>query len=284
MNPTQRRGERTAGWRRPAALSLILLSSVLGLALSSPIGTAIPPRLTILSPAENAIIGDGSPVVVIFAVSDFNLTRPGTGGAPNPNEGHVNVFVDNVLTDVVSTLSVVLPLLSGTHDIRLQILADNGTALSPDVADTVRVVVTRGPAAGTPEIVITSPTEGSVRGTDAAVSFRISNFTLVPPGGPTGGPREGHIHVFVNREFYQELTRFEPVHLGLDGGVHNVTLVLVGNDHLPLSPNASATVHFRVDPAFGRATDFLPVLAVTNGLLGLGILGVLLFHGRKVKR
>lgn len=269
--------------RRSAVLSLLLLSSMIGLVLFTPAGTAAPPTLTILSPAENAIIGNGSPVVVIFAVSDFNLTRPGTGGVPSPNEGHANVFVDNVLTDVVSTLTVVLPLLSGTHDIRLQLVADNGTALSPDVAASVQVIVTRGPASGSSGIVITSPTEGSVRGTDSALSFRLENFTLVPPGGPTG-PREGHIHVFVDREFYQELTQFEPIHLGLDNGAHNVTLVLVGNDHVALSPSVSATVHFRVDPAFGRATDFLPVLAVTNGLLGLGILGLLLFHGRKVKR
>lgn len=284
MNPTQRRTERTAGQRRSAALSLILLSSLLGLALSSPIGVAIPPTLTILSPAENAIIGDGGPVVVIFAVSDFNLTRPGTGGTPSPNEGHVNVLVDGVLTDVVSTLSVVLPLPSGTHDIRLQLAADNGTVLNPEVTASVRIIVTRGPSAGTPGIVITSPTQGSVRGTDAAVSFRLSNFTLVPPGGPSGVPREGHIHVFVDREFYQELTKFEPVNVGLNEGVRNVTLVLVGNDHMPLSPMVSATVHFRVDPAFGRATDVMPILAVTNGLLGLGILGLLLFRGRKVKR
>lgn len=269
---------------RPFALSVITAFGLLGLVLSSPLGTAAPPTLSIITPADNGIVGNGNPIVVIFAVSDFNLTRPGSGGPPGPNAGHVNVFVDGTLSAVVSTLTVVLPLPSGDHDIRLQLVADNGTALNPDVSASVRVMVTQGPASGTPSIGITNPVEGSVRGTDSAISFRVSNFAIVAPGGPAGVPREGHIHVFVDGAFYQELTKFEPVQLGLNDGTHNVTLRLVGNDHAPLQPDVSATVHFMVNPSVGRATDFMPLLAVTNGVLGLGILGLLLFHGRKVKR
>jgi len=70
---------------RAAALVLIgtLLVAVLG--LSAPGVRAAGPTLTIVSPADHAVIGNGTPVLVIFVVSDFNLTPPGTGG-PSPTD------------------------------------------------------------------------------------------------------------------------------------------------------------------------------------------------------
>lgn len=270
---------------RSLALSLILLSGILGIPLSSPAATAAPPTLTILSPTDDAVIGNGSAVTVIFTVSEFNLTKPGTGGPVNPNEGHVDVYVDDVLTRKTSELAIDLALPSGTHGIRLQLVADDGTALDPDVTATVRVTVTRGPTAGTPSITILGPTEGSVRGSDVAVSFRVRNFALVPPGGPPDVPNEGHIHVFLDGIFYAEHTEYEPVHFGIDeDGVYNVTLQLVDNGHRSLTPDASATVRFQSEDLLGRTPDYNLELAAVNALLGLGILAVLLVRGWKVKR
>ena len=52
---------------------------------------APPPTLSIVSPANNAVIGNGSAVAVVFAVTNFNLTDPGTGttspGLPSMRTG-----------------------------------------------------------------------------------------------------------------------------------------------------------------------------------------------------
>jgi hypothetical protein len=276
------RGDRSRP-SRVAILGFVLLLGLVGWSVSSP-ARAAPPTLTILSPANNAIIGNGSPVVLIFSVSDFNLTKPGTGGPPDPNEGHVVVFVDGLRTTAASALTIELDLSSGPHDIGLQLVTDNGTPLNPDVRDEIRVIVTQGPAVGVPNIAIMNPTDGSVRSTDLLVSFRVTNFTLILPGGPAGVPNEGHIHAIIDGAFYQELTNYEPVHLGLEGGPHTIRLQLVDSEHRPLTPDVSASVTFTVSPGVGRVTDFGPALAIANGLLGLGVLGLLLVRGRRKKR
>lgn len=283
MRSTAENARCRVGPPRSLVLSLILMSGLAAIALSSSVGAAATPTLTIVSPANNAVLGNGSPVSVIFAVSDFNLTKPGTGGAPNPNVGHVNVFVDAMQTGEAHEPTIVLDLASGAHDIRLQLVTDNGTALIPDVSSLIRVTVTQGPVAGQPAISITSPLEGSVRGTDIAVSFVLRNFALVPPGGPAA-PHEGHIEVYLDTHFYQELTGYEPPHFGLNDGLHTVKLQLVDSRGLPLSPGVSASVTFTVNPAVGRAPDFSQPLAIADGLLGLAILGLLLFRGKLVKR
>src|SRR5438128_4473084 len=91
-----------------------------------------PPTLVIMSPANNAVIGNGSAVVVVFAVTDFNLTDPGTNGS-SPNEGHVEILVDGLIVTKASVNTVVLPVPSGPHTILLRLVTDNGSALNPGV-------------------------------------------------------------------------------------------------------------------------------------------------------
>ncbi len=269
---------------REFAISLVLVAGLVFFAFVGAPATAAGPTLTIVAPADNAIIGNGSPFAVIYAVSDFNLTKPGSGGAPSPNEGHVVVFVDNAVTVQTSAQTVVLSLGSGTHAIRLQLVTDNGTALIPDVSASITVTVTQGPAGGKPGIQITYPTEGLVRGTDNAISFVVTNFALVPPGGSANVPNEGHIKVFVDGTHYQDLTEYRPVQVGLDDGSHTIRLQLVDNADHALTPDVSSTVTFTVRTGTGRATDFMPVLAYTNGILAVGVLALLLVRHWRLKR
>src|SRR5256712_13862273 len=107
-----------------------LVALVLGLA--APGVRAAGPPLTIVSPADHAVIGNGSSVPVIFVVSGFNLTPPGTRGpGPSSIEGHVNVYVDGVLTLAVSEETIDLSLTSGTYTILLRLLHPHGTAPRP---------------------------------------------------------------------------------------------------------------------------------------------------------
>jgi len=280
---SRKRGGLTALPAR-LAFSVCLVIGIVALALVSTPAIAAGPSLRILSPANNAVIGNGSPVSVVYLVSDFNLTKPGTGSASNPNEGHVNVIVDGVLTNEVSAQTIVLSLGSGIHNIRLQLVTDNGTVLNPDVRASIAVTVTQGPAFGKPGIRITYPTEVLLRGTDNAVSFDLTNFALVPPGGPPNVPNEGHIRVFVDGRYYEELTEYEPAHMGLDDGRHTIRMQLVDNGGSPLSPDTFAVVNFTTQTGLGRAPDYMPILAYGNGVLVLGILALLLVRHWRRKR
>src|SRR5256885_2158212 len=202
----------------------VLLVAVVGLLfvagwLSANVGAAPPPpTLAILSPADHAVIGDGSPLVIVFAVQNFNLTEPGTvGPGPASNEGHVNVSVDGNLTAVVSQPTVVLALDSGTYQVLLRLVSDNGTPLTPDVTASITVTLTRGPP-GTPRIAITYweifyPFRGDLWGDDITISFRITNFTLVPPGRRESVPNEGRVRVPADGPVFQDITSYDPAHL-----------------------------------------------------------------------
>src|SRR2546427_11933889 len=90
------------------------------------------PTLSIISPIPNEVIGNGTPVAVVFAVTNFNLTDPGNGMS-SPDSGHVDVFADGALTAKASVNTIILPLSSGLHTIRLRLVTNNGSALNPDV-------------------------------------------------------------------------------------------------------------------------------------------------------
>lgn len=255
---------------------VLAVSALLAASMASPARAAPAPTLTILSPANNAIIANGSPVAVLFTVSDFNLTPPGTGG-PAPDIGHVDVSVDGTLVTVASTNTVVLPLPSGPHTVRLRLVTDNGSALTPDVSASVSFMVTRGPVGETPGISVAFPEGGGVLGTDFWIEFRVTNFLLVPLGSPPGVPGEGHVHVYLDGDFYSEQTNDEPVHFNLPDGRYNVTFQLVDSGSHALSPNVTASVDFTVRALVGRIprTDLTPYLAGANIAIGLAILAAI---------
>src|SRR2546422_6102120 len=149
---------------RTVVFVLIGVLVVLALAASAPSVRAAGPTLTIVSPADHAVIGNGSSVPVIYVVSDFNLTPPGTGG-PSPTEGHVDVYVDGVLTMAVSQETIDLSLASGTYTILLRLVSHNGAAPRPAAASPISGPGTPRPAARTPRIEttyvgVTDPTPG----------------------------------------------------------------------------------------------------------------------------
>jgi hypothetical protein len=276
-------GERGTSRAKSAAATLALC--LLLLIWSAPSVRAAPPTLTILSPADGAIIGNGTPVSVVFVVSDFNLTEPGSG-VGSANEGHAEVFVDSTLFTTTSKSTVDLSLPSGRHDIRLRLVSDNGTGLSPDVSASIAVTVTHGPAVGTPRIQVSFvdvmyPIPGVVlNDNDVTVSFRIWNFTLVAPESREPVPNEGHVAVFLDGVYNRAVMAFGPVAFSdLEDGPHTVTLQLVDHAGAPLTtPDASASVTFRIE---GTAIpDINPYLSAVQIILAFAILGVLFIRYR----
>src|SRR5256712_4182709 len=123
-------------------------------------GRGVPaPTLPIASPTPNAVMGNGTPVAVVFAVTNFNLTEPGNGTS-SPNSGHVDVFVDGALTAKASVNTIVLALPSGPHTIRLRLVTDNRAALNPEITASVAGMATPGPARGAPGLSAVFPPEG----------------------------------------------------------------------------------------------------------------------------
>src|SRR5437016_9471216 len=260
--------------------ALILVCAAIGLlggsGLMVPNARAAPgPTLSIVSPANNAIVGNGSPVAIVFAVTNFNLTEPDAGPS-TPDSGHAAVFVDGGFAETSSTNTVVIPLPSGPHAIRLQLVMNNGSALSPDVTASIAVMVTRGPATGAPALSIASPREGALLGTDSTVSFRVTNFVLVP-AGLAGVPNEGRIRVRLDGANYSELTDDAPLHLNLKDGPHTLTLELIDNGGQSLTPAVAASLHISVRALVGRVQPFdaTPYFALANVLLGLGIVAAI---------
>ena len=278
---------------------LVLLLAVVGLLFGIGLPAAevraapLPPTLTIVSPADHAVIGDGSPLVIVFAVQNFNLTEPGTAGpGPATNEGHVNVIVDGNLTAVVSKPTVVLALDSGTYQVLLRLVSDNGTPLTPNVSASINVTLTRGPATGTPRIAITYveilyPIPGDLWGDDITISFRITNFTLVPPGRRESVPNEGRLRVLVDGLVFKDITTYEPAHFSdLPDGDHTVTMRLVDGAGEPLNPDASDSTSFRVEgeQKVAPIPDLSPYLFTAQIGLGAAIVGVLYVHDWRRKR
>ena len=270
--------------RFSTVLALVALMSILGVSLSSSTAVAAAPSLTIVSPADGAVIANGTPVHVDFLVSNFVFVQPGRmGQVGSPNAGHANVFLDAQYVRLLTSVEpFALPLTSGAHSIRIQLVADNGTPLSPDVSASVSVVATHGPGGGIPRIQILSPTRDESTGHGIYVSYRIENFTLVEPRGQPNSPNEGHVQLLVEGNVVMEVTQYEPVLLvSLPEGDISVTARLANNDNSALlNPDASSTVSFHV---IASSSVSLPL--VSNGgiaLLLAFILVVLILRRRKL--
>jgi hypothetical protein len=189
--------------------------------------------------------------------------------------------VDGVLLVRADRPSFALNVPAGSHVLSLELVAGDGSSLVPAVTATVPFATSRGPESGIPRVVITYPPEGLHRGVDTTVSFRVENFTLVPPGG-RAAPREGHVHVLLDGVPYEELSSEEPVEFSdLSPGGHTVTLRLVDSEHHPIVPDAVATVQYVADDR--DAEDYALPLQVTAGVLGVAVLLVFAWPARRAR-
>ena len=285
MRAAMRSSRRRSFHARVARLALCLLLGTFLLAVTSPSAAAAGPSLSILTPANDQVIGNGTPVIVSFAVANFVLVQPGrVGQVGSPTEGHVDLYVDGVYSRLLTRVEPVsLPLESGPHTIRLQLVQDNGTPLNPDVVASVRVVATQGPAVGTPTITIVSPKPGPTISHDLYVAVEVTNFTLVDAHGQPNAPNEGHVQLFLNGVLHQEPRAYD---LGfivdMPDGNSTITARLVNNDDTPLNPDVSASVTVRILGAADPTASEQVTAGVT--LILAVILLVLLLRRRKAAR
>jgi len=272
--------------RRPrvsrSAVALLVLVNLLALSVSSPTARAASPTLTIVSPADGAVVANGTPAIVRFLVTNFALVQPGrVGQVVAPSEGHLLAFVDGALARLlVQVEPIVLPLSSGPHTIRLQLIGNDGMSLSPDVSTSVRVVTTHGPAGAIPTIGIVSPKPDERTGHGVYISFQVSNFSLVEPHGQPNAPNEGHLQLLLDGDVMEELVQVEPGFLvSLPDGDHVLTIRLVNNDDTPLAPDVSASSPFHVT----ASTSATLPLVLNGGVLFLEVFVLIILILRRRK-
>ena len=265
-----------------SALALLLLVGIFWLSVANPSVAAAGPSLAISSPGDGMVVGNGTPVVVDFVVSNFVLVQPGRiGQVVSPTEGHVDVYVDGGYAWMATRVEpIVLPLRSGPHTILLQLVGNDGNPLTPDVRSSVRVVSTHGPVGGVPTIAIVSPVPGQRTGHDVYVSVEVSNFTFTDAHGQPNAPNEGHFELFLAGGLRQDLSRYDTGFLvDLPDGNNTITARLVNNDHTPLNPDVFATVTIFVKGA--TVSVLSEELSGGVAVLLAGILVVLIFRRRR---
>src|SRR2546427_12502824 len=98
-------------------LALGVLTSLLLASIVSSPAAAAAPSLTIVSPTDGAVIGNGTRVLVQLLVSNFAFVQPGRGRQiASPNEGHAHGFPDTQLGRLLTAVAPCsLPVSSGPH-------------------------------------------------------------------------------------------------------------------------------------------------------------------------
>ncbi len=279
----------SAGGPRVAGLvlaAILLASGFLELGPVGSVAAAGAPQVTILSPAQGQVVGNGTAVYVQLSVANFSLVQPGrVGEVPVPGEGYANVFLDTQYVRLVTDLRP-FPLTAapGNHTLRVELVDDNGAPLVPDASATVHFTATRGPAMGLPTLAVVTPTPLETTGHGLWLSLTLSNFSLVGAYGQPNAPNEGHIQVLVLGAVVEEFTTYAPVILvSLPDGDITITVRLVNNDGSPLNPDVSVTVPIHV-----TASSSVTLPLVINGgvalLLGFTLVILLLRRRSRVAK
>jgi hypothetical protein len=192
------------------------------------------PRVTIATPAGGADIGSSS-VEVTFAVSNFTLDPAAVGLPPVPGRGHWHLFVDGVYRGFGAALTATATRMQpGTHTIVVELYNNNHTDLTWPAFDQVTVFV----SAGSPFVAILDPTSASSLPLNfTVVRVAVENFSVVDKPDQTPVAGEGHWHIFVDGAFYGMAYASTAVVEGLSAGQHTIRVVLVGNNHVFVSPN-----------------------------------------------
>ncbi|MFA5869546.1 MAG: hypothetical protein WC941_07600, partial [Candidatus Bathyarchaeia archaeon] len=103
-------------------------------------------------------------------------------------------------------------------------------------------------AQGAPGLTILSPagalTPSPIVRTSFVVSFTLTNFQLVAPGAPglVNAPEQGHIHVFLDGDYYAIWDSAGPILFDVAPGNHTIRLQLVNNFHAALTPDISQAI------------------------------------------
>lgn len=152
---------------------------------------------------------------------------------------------------LVSTLSLAAGLIAGTNG--------SGSTISAKSAVTTDT-------SASPELLVLTP-NGTIftGGQPIAISFATINFNLTAPEGQPNEPGYGHVHVYVDGQYYELIDQVQTIYLWLPAGMYNVSLQLVNNNHTPLSPNVEVNLTYGITMAPSTATPSIVILNPGSG-------------------
>jgi ABC-type transport system substrate-binding protein len=90
-----------------------------------------PAVLTILEPTPNQVVTGGT-VHIALSLKNARIVQPTTTNI-KPDEGHVHLYVDNVLVSMNYQLSEDLPVHTGTYVIKAEFVASDHAPFNPRV-------------------------------------------------------------------------------------------------------------------------------------------------------
>lgn len=155
-----------------------LSGPTLGLMLLTTLACQPDPTVSILSPADNALVTAPALEVVVAASDTFILDEAAVGGANERGHGHIGLFLDEAKVATVTRSSVILNLDvlgigDGFHTLEAQLLNNDRTPVDPPVTDRVEITVSLGE----------SPTPTATPGTPTPAA----DTDTPPAGSPTPG-------------------------------------------------------------------------------------------------
>ncbi|MDP2317397.1 MAG: hypothetical protein Q8P41_31220 [Pseudomonadota bacterium] len=185
------------------------------------------PAISLVFPESGAGTYDGS-IDLQWTVTDLTLDVEGMGGEPVPGEGHVHVYVDDVLAEeTASNGARVTGLSAGPHTVVVRLAGNDHEEL--DVRDSVEIV------AAFPSLSIVSPPDGgTLASSSTPLGLVIDGFTLVD-GATENVFAQGRFTISIDGELRDwGADPIAAAATGLTEGPHTVRVELVTNDGQPL--------------------------------------------------
>jgi plastocyanin len=213
---------------------------------------------------DNKDVAPGADVNLTVTVTNFTLAPDKIGKEAADGEGHYRVYLDDktgddaLATSGDKTVKVTLPgdISTGAHKLKVVLYTNDKKAVDPAVSVTVDFTVK---AAGTPKVEVSAAKDTVAIGSAVKLTIKATNFTLkkVSPN-PVNKAGEGHYHVYLDdktgTDYLAASHRGDidvSIPLDVKPGKHKLRVVLMNNDHTPITPSTSAEVEITVEGADG---------------------------------
>ena len=198
----------------------------------------------ITSPVANQIV-NSSAVMLSLTKSNFVFDSSAIGETNEKGKGHLVLSVDGIpqrfdFRDQVAATR----LTSGPHSLRIELVNNDHSPLSPPVIDSVSVTISDQ----APRVELTPGGSMYLENFSSSLMMGVkpTHFRLVRNSNRNPVPGEGHYGVFLDDAFHHAAYDTMTTVTRLDSGLRRVRAELVSNDGSSLSPRVFDEIWLRV--------------------------------------
>jgi len=204
------------------------------------------PQIRIMDPMEGDIIYDDM-LNLNVDVMNFTLNGSRIGQENMVGEGHYHIYINgDLLGPFNETMIMLEDLPVGDHELKVMLVNNDHSSLIGDemLMDIVHFTISDL----RPSIEIHSPTDGLVIfGTDLTIEVIIDELAMNGSAfGMDNKLGEGHWHLYINDDLIGPYAETMVTLTDLPYGHHVLKVVLVQNDHSPITPMTSAMSSFHL--------------------------------------